>query len=66
VCNATEKLSGKKTEVAIPSSRKLAWLMIRRSDELEADEKRVVELLLQDAKLAELRELTHEFMHMVD
>jgi transposase len=63
--NATEKLSGKKTEVAIPSSRKLAWLMIRRSDELEADEKRVVELLLQDAKLAELRELTHEFMHMV-
>lgn len=62
---STEKLPGKKREVTVPCPRELAWLIIRRTDELEEDEKHLVEVLLQDAELAELRQLAHKFMHMI-
>ncbi len=50
-----------KTEVAVPCARELSWLLIRHSDELEEDEKQILDALIQDDKLAELRHLTHEF-----
>jgi transposase len=60
-----EELSASKVEVTIPSSRELAWLFARHTDELEEDEKQLLEVLMRDAELAELRQAAHEFMHMV-
>lgn len=54
-----------KTKVIVPSARELAWLLVRHSDELEDDEKQLVDILLRDEKVAELRQLAHKFMHMV-
>lgn len=54
-----------KSDKVAPCSRELSWLLIRRSDELEDDEKRLVDALIQDDKLAELRQLAHEFMTMI-
>jgi transposase len=62
---SAEKLPSKKTEVAVPCSRELTWLIIRRTDELEEEEKQLVDVLLQDAELAEVRQLAHNFMHMI-
>jgi transposase len=59
------ELTSKKTEIAVPCPRELAWLIIRHSDDLDEDEKQLVEVLVQDGKLAELRQLAHQFMHMV-
>lgn len=60
-----EELSAKKVEVTLPSSRELAWLIARHTDELEADEKQLLDVLMCDTELAELRQSAHEFMHMV-
>lgn len=54
-----------KTKVIVPSARELSWLLVRHSDELEDDEKQLVNILVQDEKVAELRQLAHKFMHMV-
>ena len=62
---AAEKPATKKTKVVVPCSRELAWLLIRYSDDLEEEEKQLIELLLQDDKLAEFRQLAHQFMQMV-
>ena len=40
-------------------------MLVRHSDELEDDEKQLVNILVQDEKVAELRQLAHKFMHMV-
>jgi transposase len=61
----TAKQTAKKVEVVVPNSRELAWLIIRQSDKLEEDEKPLLEILLRDSEIAELREAAHEFMHMV-
>ena len=58
-------LPRQKTEVAVPCARELSWLLIRHSDELEEDEKQILDALIQDDKLAELRHLTHEFKTMI-
>jgi transposase len=55
----------KKTKAVAPCPRELAWLLIRHSDELEAEEKQLVNVLLQDDALAELRQLAHQFIQMV-
>jgi len=60
-----KRLSAKKVEVTVPSSRELTWLMARHTDELEAAEKQLLEVLLRAAELAELRKVAHEFMNMV-
>jgi transposase len=60
-----ESPAGKETKVAVPSPRELAWLLIRHRDELEEDERQLVNLLLQDEGLAQLRELAHNFIQMV-
>ena len=60
-----ENLTVKKVKVTLPSSRKLAWLVARHADELEADETQLLEIILQDAQIAEFRQAAHEFMHMV-
>ena len=60
-----EKLPAKQVELVVPSSRELAWLIIRRTDELEEDEKSLLEVLLRDAEIAELRQAAHEFMRVV-
>lgn len=62
---SAEKLPSKKTGVAVPSSRELAWLIIRRTDELEEDKKQIADILLQDAQLAEFKQMAHKFMYMV-
>lgn len=61
----TEELTAKKVEVTLPSSRELAWLIARHADELEEEEKQLLEILMRDAGLAQLRKAAHEFMHMV-
>jgi transposase len=62
---SAEKLSARKVEVTLPSSRELAWLIARHADELEAEEKQLLEVLMRDDELAQLRQAAHEFMHMV-
>lgn len=57
--------SAKKDKVTVPSPTELSWLLIRRDDELEEEAKSLVEALLQDAKLKEIRQLAQEFIHMV-
>ncbi len=58
--NVIGALTSKKTEIAVPCSRELAWLIIRHSDDLDEDEKQLIEVLLHDDKLAELRQLAHQ------
>jgi transposase len=56
---------GKKPKVVIPSPRELAWLLITYTDDLETDEQRFLKVLLQDDKLANLRQLALECMRIV-
>jgi transposase len=62
---AEPRRAGAETKVAVPSPRELAWLLIRHRDELEEDERQLVNRLLQDNGLAQLRELAHNFIQMV-
>ena len=55
----------KKTKAAAPCPRELAWLLIRRRDELEEEQKQLVNLLLQDDSLVEVRKLAHQFIQIV-
>lgn len=57
--------SANKDKVTVPSPTELSWLLIRRDDELEEEEKSLVEALLKDAKLKEIRQLALEFIHRV-
>ncbi|HSM57104.1 MAG TPA: ISL3 family transposase [Candidatus Sulfomarinibacteraceae bacterium] len=61
----TADLSAKKVKVTLPSSRELAWLIVRHGDELEEEEKQLLDVLMRDGELAELRQAAHEFMHIV-
>lgn len=61
----TDKLPRPKAEVKVPCPRELAWLLIRHNDELDEDEKQLLKVLLQDDKLAELRQLARKFIAMV-
>jgi len=63
--HSTKSLSPRTTKVNVPSTRELTWLLIRRNDELEEDEKQFVDVLLQDNQLAELRKLSLTFMKIV-
>ncbi len=63
--DTTEELFAKKIEVTLPSSRELTWLIARHADEIEEEEKQLLEVLTRDGELAELRQAAHEFMHMV-
>jgi transposase len=62
---ALEILPREYPDVIIPSYRELSWLLIRHTEELEEDEKQVVAALIQDDKVAELRQLAHQFMKMI-
>jgi transposase len=50
---------------ALPCASELSWLLIRPKDDLEEEEKNLLELLRQDDQIAELRELAHQFRQMV-
>jgi transposase len=54
-----------KDTIAVPRPKALTWLLIRRKDELDEDEQYLLRLLLQDTKVAELRQFAHKFMHMI-
>jgi transposase len=58
-------VSRKPTKVKMPGSKELAWLLFRPHDELAEEEKQLVDVLLQDAKLAEFRQRAHEFLQIV-
>jgi transposase len=58
-------LSANESAFAVPRPKALTWLLIRRKDELGEEEQYLLKLLLQDAKIAELRQLAHEFMRMI-
>lgn len=55
----------KKDSIAVPRPRALTWLLLRREDELDMEERYLLKLLLRDTKIAELRRLAHKFMHMI-
>ena len=38
---------------------------MKMTDELEEDKKQIAEILLQDAQLAEFKQMAHKFMYMV-
>lgn len=57
--------SANEIAIAVPRPKSLTWLLIRRKDELGEEEQYLLKLLLQDAKIAELRQLAHEFMRMI-
>jgi hypothetical protein len=61
----TAHLSRKPIKVKVPGSKELAWLLFRHHDELAEDAKQLVDMLLQDAKLAEFRQRAHEFLQIV-
>jgi transposase len=58
-------LAPSKANVAVPSPTELSWLLMRSDDELDAEEERLVEVLVIDTRLHELRQLAHQFIHMV-
>lgn len=58
-------LAPKKSPVVIPTPRELSWLFVRHSDQLEAEQQQLLTVLLQDAKLAELRQLALTFIRIV-
>jgi transposase len=60
-----DTLPRQKSKVEVPCPRELTWLLIRHKDELAEDEQQLLQVLLQDTKLAELRQLAHEFMRIV-
>lgn len=60
-----ETLPRKKSKVGVPYPRELAWILIRHRDELDEDEQQLLKLLLQDTKLAELRQLALQFLRIV-
>jgi transposase len=51
--------------IAVSRPKALTWLLIRRKDELDEKEQYLLKLLLQDTKIAELRQLAHKFMYMI-
>jgi transposase len=55
----------KKDSVAVPRPRALTWLLLRREDELDMEERYLLKLLLRDTKIAELRQLALKFIHMI-
>jgi transposase len=61
----TEPVVCKATKATAPCPRALAWLLIRHSDELEEAEKQLLNVLLQDEALAELRQLACKFIQIV-
>ncbi|RIK25855.1 MAG: ISL3 family transposase [Chloroflexi bacterium] len=61
----TAHLSRKPTKVKVPGAKELAWLLFRHHDELAEEEKQLVDVILQDAKLAEFRQRAHEFLQIV-
>jgi hypothetical protein len=61
----TEPIVCKETKATAPCPRALAWLLIRHSDELEEAEKQLLNVLLQDEALAELRQLACKFIQIV-
>ena len=60
-----DRLSRKKSKVEVPYPRELAWVLIRHKDELDDNEQHLLQVLLQDDKLAELRQLALKFMRIV-
>jgi transposase len=60
-----DPLPRKKSKGEVPSPRELAWILIRHQDELAENEQQLLKLLLQDIKLAELRQLALQFMRIV-
>lgn len=54
-----------KDPIVVPRAKALTWLLIRKKDELDEDEQYLIKLLLQDTKIAELRQLANKFMHMI-
>ena len=62
--NSTDPAT-QKDAIAVPRPKALTWLLIRKKDELNEDEQYLLKLLLQDTKIAELRQLAHKFMHMI-
>jgi len=58
-------LPRQKSKVEVPYPSELAWILVRHRDELEEDERHLLKLLLQDPKLAELRQLALQFMRIV-
>jgi transposase len=55
----------KKDSIAVPRPKALTWLLIRKKDDLDKDERYLLKLLLRDTKIAEIRKLAHKFMHMI-
>ena len=53
--------SVEKVKWVLPTSRKLAWLLTCQTDDLEGDKKQLLEILLQDKELVELRQAAREF-----
>lgn len=55
----------RQVKVIVPSPTELSWLLMRRDEELDSEEQQLVEVLVQDTKLKELRQLAHQFIYMV-
>jgi transposase len=54
-----------KDAIAVPRPKALTWLLIRRKDELDEDGQYLLRLLLKDTKIAELRQIAHQFVQMI-
>lgn len=63
--SSTTPLTPQTEAVTLPSSREIAWLLIQHMDELEEDDKQLVERLVKDDKLAEFRRQAHQFGHIL-
>ncbi|MBK8024744.1 MAG: transposase [Chloroflexi bacterium] len=48
----------------LPSSKQIAWLLVREPDRLMPDEVTVIERLQQDAEIARAYDLAQQFVHM--
>jgi transposase len=55
----------KKETIPVPRPKALTWLIIHHKEELDEDEQYLLKLLLQDTKIAELRQIAHKFMQMI-
>jgi transposase len=55
----------KKETIIVPRPKALTWLIIRHKEELDEDEQYLLELLLRDAQITELRQVAHKFMQMM-
>jgi transposase len=61
----SDTLPRQKSKIEVPSPRELAWLLLRHQDELDEHEQHLLQRLLLDPKLTELRQLAHQFMRIV-